>query len=43
MELVLDCFYFGVGIKALPEIARAWAEKDALADAIAERARQAFA
>jgi Ser/Thr protein kinase RdoA (MazF antagonist) len=43
MEIVLDCFYFGIGIKALPEIARDWPDKDALAEAIADRARSAFA
>jgi Ser/Thr protein kinase RdoA (MazF antagonist) len=41
-DAVLDCFYFGIGVKGLPELAKDWAAKDELTEAIAARARQAM-
>jgi Ser/Thr protein kinase RdoA (MazF antagonist) len=43
IDVVLDCFYFGIRMSSLDELEAAWPAKDAVADAIAGRVQEAFA
>jgi Ser/Thr protein kinase RdoA (MazF antagonist) len=42
-ETVSDCFYFGIGLRRLSEIAAGWPARQELAEAVARRAQRAFA